>query len=81
MIKAFSHVVGRDLPYDVVARRPGDVLDLTANPSLANEELKWKTELKMEDACADLWKWVKNNPAGYRQEPPAEFLEALKKAK
>lgn len=81
MIKAFSHVVGRDLPYEVVGRRQGDVLDLTANPALANKELKWKTELKMEDACADLWKWVKNNPKGYRQDPPAAFIEALRKTR
>ncbi|KND92432.1 Bifunctional protein GAL10 [Tolypocladium ophioglossoides CBS 100239] len=78
MIKAFSAVVGRDLKYEVVARRQGDVLDLTANPSLANEELKWKTELTMEKACEDLWRWVDNNPQGYRQEPPAELLAAIK---
>ncbi|KAK5657653.1 hypothetical protein OQA88_2725 [Cercophora sp. LCS_1] len=81
MIKAFSHVVGRDLPYQVVERRQGDVLDLTANPALANEELGWKTELTLEDACADLWRWVENNPQGYRQDPPAAFLEALKAGK
>lgn len=79
MIKAFSAVVGRDMPYEVVARRQGDVLDLTANPALANKELNWKTELRMEDACADLWRWVSNNPKGYRQDPPAELLAALKK--
>ncbi|TLS27724.1 hypothetical protein PpBr36_01448 [Pyricularia pennisetigena] len=79
MIKAFSSVVGRDLPYEVVPRRQGDVLDLTANPALANKELGWKTELRMEDACQDLWKWVKNNPKGYRQDPPQEFVAALKK--
>ncbi|KAF2744207.1 UDP-glucose 4-epimerase [Sporormia fimetaria CBS 119925] len=79
MIKAFSKVVGRDLPYEVVGRRQGDVLDLTANPSLANEELKWKTELTLEDACADLWKWTENNPEGYNQDPPKEFVDALKK--
>lgn len=81
MIKAFSKVVGRDLPYEVVARRTGDVLNLTAHPSLANEELKWKTELTMEKACEDLWRWVSNNPQGYRQEPPAEFLAAIKTPK
>lgn len=81
MIKAFSHVVGRDLPYEVVERRQGDVLDLTANPALANEELGWKTELTLEDACADLWRWVENNPQGYRQEPPTKFVEALKAGK
>ncbi|KAJ4021357.1 UDP-glucose-4-epimerase [Fusarium irregulare] len=81
IIKAFSKVVGRDLPYEVRPRRQGDVLDLTANPTLANKELNWKTELTMEEACDDLWRWVKNNPKGYRQEPPAELLEAVKSSK
>ncbi|KAF2121467.1 UDP-glucose 4-epimerase [Lophiotrema nucula] len=79
MVKAFSKVVGHDLPYQVVDRRAGDVLDLTANPTLANQELKWKTKLTLEDACADLWKWTENNPEGYNQQPPKEFLAALKK--
>ncbi|KAI1430258.1 hypothetical protein F5Y12DRAFT_13529 [Xylaria sp. FL1777] len=78
IIKAFSAIVGRDLAYEVVPRRQGDVLDLTANPTRANVELNWKTELTMEKACEDLWRWVSNNPKGYRQEPPAEFLNALK---
>ncbi|RAL65739.1 hypothetical protein DID88_005407 [Monilinia fructigena] len=80
MVKAFSHVVGRDLPYEVVGRRAGDVLDLTANPSRANEELRWKTELTLEDACEHLWKWVHNNPQGYRQDPPKELLKAVKES-
>lgn len=78
MIKAFSAAVGRELPYEVVGRRAGDVLDLTANPSRANHELGWKTERTLEDACEDLWRWVKNNPQGYRQEPPQELLLKLK---
>jgi UDP-glucose 4-epimerase len=81
MIKAFSKIVGRDLPYQVVERRQGDVLDLTADPTLANKELGWKTKLTLEDACDDLWRWVENNPKGYRQDPPALFLEALKTSK
>ncbi|KAK5276818.1 UDP-glucose-4-epimerase, partial [Cryomyces antarcticus] len=81
MIKSFSHAVGRDLPYEVVGRRAGDVLDLTANPKRANEELKWKAKLTLEDACEDLWRWTKKNPQGYRQQPPAEFLEKLKAGK
>lgn len=79
MIKAFSTVVGHPLKYEVVGRRAGDVLDLTANPARANEELGWKTELTLENACEDLWRWVSNNPKGYRQEPPAELLEKVKK--
>ncbi|KAL3427225.1 udp-glucose 4-epimerase [Phlyctema vagabunda] len=81
MIAAFSKVVGRPLKYEVVDRRAGDVLDLTANPHRANEELGWKTELTLEDACEDLWRWVSNNPQGYRQDPPQELVQAVKEGK
>jgi UDP-glucose 4-epimerase len=81
MIKAFSKSVGRDLPYDVVERRPGDVLDLTSNPSRANKELGWKAKRTMEDACDDLWRWTENNPEGYRQQPPKHLLERLESLK
>lgn len=81
MIKAFSHAVGRDLPYQVVARRAGDVLNLTANPTRANEDLNWTAEKTLEEACEDLWRWTENNPQGYRQSPPKELLEKVKGAK
>jgi UDP-glucose 4-epimerase len=91
MIKAFSDVVRSDreldpkymlhdkvvLPYELAPRRQGDVLDLTANPSKANAELNWKTELTMEKACEDLWKWVHNNPQGYRQDIKDELKAQL----
>ncbi|MCJ1311803.1 UDP-glucose-4-epimerase [Agyrium rufum] len=79
MIKAFSTAVGRDLPYEVVGRRAGDVLNLTANPARANKELGWRAELGLEESCRDLWRWTEHNPKGYRQEPPGEFVEALRK--
>jgi len=81
MVKAFSSAAGRDLPYEVVGRRAGDVLDLTANPSRANKELGWKADRNLEQACVDLWRWTENNPQGYRQQPPKEFLEKLKGSK
>ncbi|EDN03091.1 UDP-glucose 4-epimerase [Histoplasma mississippiense (nom. inval.)] len=81
MIKAFSAAVGRDLPYEVVGRRAGDVLDLTGNPSRANRELGWKATRTLEEACEDLWRWTKNNPAGYRQQPPQDLLDKLKEGK
>lgn len=63
---AFCKAVGRELPYEVVGRRAGDVLDLTANPTRANEELKWKAHFTIEDACNDLWKWTTENPFGFQ---------------
>lgn len=57
MIKAFSAAVGRDLKYETAERRKGDVLDLTAVPKRANEELGWKAEMTLEQACVDLWHW------------------------
>ncbi|RMZ86342.1 hypothetical protein DV736_g6430, partial [Chaetothyriales sp. CBS 134916] len=81
MIKAFSKSVGHDLKYEVVGRRPGDVLDLTSNPTRANNELGWKAKKTMEDACDDLWRWTENNPTGYRQQPPQHLLDRLEELK
>lgn len=81
MVKAFSTAVGRDLPYEVVGRRAGDVLNLTADPRRANKELDWHAKLTLEDACKDLWRWTENNPDGYRKPPPKEFVDALKQKK
>jgi len=81
MVKAFSHAVGRDLPYEVVGRRAGDVLNLTANPSRANSELAWETKRTLVDACEDLWRWTENNPEGYRQQPPKQFVDEALKAR
>ncbi|KAF8977685.1 hypothetical protein BGZ46_007181 [Entomortierella lignicola] len=65
MIKAFNKAVGRELPYVLTVRRPGDVPNLTADPRLANKELNWKAEKSLDEMCADLWRWQRNNPSGY----------------
>lgn len=62
---AFCDAIGRKLPFEIVERRAGDVLNLTANPKRANEELKWKALLSINDACADLWRWTSKNPSGF----------------
>ncbi|EEB06731.1 UDP-glucose 4-epimerase Gal10 [Schizosaccharomyces japonicus yFS275] len=65
MLNAFSKAVGRNLPYKVVARRDGDVVNLTANPGRANQELGWKTHRSIDQLCQDTWKWQSQNPFGY----------------
>ncbi|CAI1812597.1 hypothetical protein SEUBUCD646_0B01350 [Saccharomyces eubayanus] len=64
--RAFCKASGIDLPYEVTGRRAGDVLNLTAKPDRAKRELKWQTELQVEDSCKDLWKWATENPFGYQ---------------
>lgn len=77
MVHAFEKAVGRKLPYKIVDRRPGDVPDLTADPTKANKELNWKPEYSLEEACATLWNWQSKNPnglEGYPSEAPAECV-------
>ncbi|GAB3051041.1 UDP-glucose 4-epimerase GalE [Intrasporangium mesophilum] len=65
MLHAFERAVGRELPYRVVARRPGDVAVSFADPSRANAELGWTAERTIDDMCADSWRWQSANPNGY----------------
>ncbi|KAI9262069.1 UDP-glucose 4-epimerase [Sporodiniella umbellata] len=77
MIAGFNKAVGRELAYKLVARRSGDVPNLTADPTKANKELNWKAELSLEDACISLWNWQSNNPDGldgYPSEAPTECI-------
>ncbi|KAF8923245.1 UDP-glucose 4-epimerase [Dissophora ornata] len=69
MVKAFNKAVGRELPFVVTGRRPGDVPNLTADPRLANKELNWKAEKTLDEMCADLWRWQRHNPMGYNTTP------------
>ena len=65
LVHAFEKAAGRDIPYEIVARRPGDVAQLYADPSLAQRLLGWKTKLDVEAMCRDAWRWQSRNPDGY----------------
>jgi UDP-glucose 4-epimerase len=65
LLHAFEKAVGRELPYEVVARRPGDVATSYADPAKANAELGWRTTKSVEEMCADTWRWQSQNPEGY----------------
>ena len=68
LLHAFEKAVGRELPYEVVARRPGDVASSYADPAKANAELGWRTTRTVEDMCADTWRWQSQNPQGFAGE-------------
>jgi UDP-glucose 4-epimerase len=65
MLAAFGRAVGRDLPYEVVGRRPGDIAASYADPSRAQAELGWTATRTIDDMCADSWRWQEQNPNGY----------------
>ena len=64
LVRAFEQASGRAVPYDVVARRPGDVAACYADPTLAQQLLGWKAERSLADMCADSWRWQSQNPNG-----------------
>jgi UDP-glucose 4-epimerase len=55
----FEKVNGLKLNYKIAPRRPGDVVAIYADTTLANKELGWKAERKLEDTLATAWKWEK----------------------
>lgn len=66
MIKAFSRVCGKDIPYVVKPRRPGDIAVCYADVTLAKEELGWTAKRGLDEMCEDAWRWQQNNPNGYK---------------
>ena len=57
LVRAFSAASGRPVPYRVVGRRPGDIAQCYADPSLARETLGWQAQLGIDAMCADAWRW------------------------
>ena len=67
MVKAFSEASGREIPYKITARRPGDIATCYSDPSKANKELGWKAEKGIKEMCEDSWRWQSQNPKGYEE--------------
>ena len=66
MIKAFEKASGRDVPYEIVDRRPGDIAECWADPSKAKKELGWEAEYGIDEMCQHAWNWQSKNPNGYK---------------
>ncbi len=69
VISAFEQAAGRPIPYQVVARRAGDLPAFWADPTRAHEELGWRATRTIEEMCADTWRWQSANPHGYEDLP------------
>lgn len=62
---AFSKACGRELPYEIVPRRAGDIAQCWADPTRAYNELGWKAYRTLDEMTADTWRWQSQNPNGY----------------
>ena len=67
MVKAFEKTTGKKIPYKIMPRRPGDIDECYADPSLAHQLLGFKAEKTLEDMCKDAMNWQTKNPNGYEE--------------
>lgn len=65
IVKAFSKAYGKELPYKIAPRRPGDLAVCFSDPSKAKEVLGWEAKRGIDDMCRDSWNWQSKNPNGY----------------
>ncbi len=64
-VKAFERASGRPIPYEIVARRPGDAATTFCDPGLARTELGWTAVRDLDAMCRDSWRWQSQNPDGF----------------
>jgi len=57
VVKTYEEESGRPVPYEIVARRSGDVAANWADVSKAEAELGWKATRDLADMCRDSWHW------------------------
>jgi UDP-glucose 4-epimerase len=57
LIEKFMKATGVKLNYEIGPRRPGDIEKIFADSSKSKKILGWQSELSMETALADAWRW------------------------
>ncbi|MDD5952351.1 MAG: UDP-glucose 4-epimerase GalE [Oscillospiraceae bacterium] len=67
VLHAYEQAVGKELPYEIVGRRAGDIAICYADPEKAARELHWRAERTLEQMCRDAWNWQTKNPNGYKE--------------
>lgn len=57
VVRAFERASGREVPYEIVARRTGDVAYSYASPDKARLILGWQARRGLDEMCASAWRW------------------------
>ena len=67
IVEAFRKATGKEIPYVITDRRPGDIPECYADPAKAKAELGWEAKKTLADMAEDSWRWQKQNPNGYEE--------------
>jgi UDP-glucose 4-epimerase len=65
VVAAYARASGREVPYRIMPRRPGDVAACWADPARAHEVLGWRARYDLARMCEDSWRWQSRNPQGF----------------
>ena len=65
VVRAYERHSGRPVPYEIVARRAGDVAACYADVAAAQQLLAWRATRDLDQMCADSWRWQQMNPDGF----------------
>jgi len=67
LISAFEKAAEKEIPYQILPRREGDIALCYATSEKANKELGWSAERNIDDTCIDSWRWQSQNPNGFNK--------------
>ena len=59
VIRSFERSTGMKLNYKIMERRPGDVEQVWADTTFANDELGWRAERTLDEMTLSAWNWEK----------------------
>ena len=59
VLKTYEQISGKEIKYEFVNRREGDVNTVLADPVKANKKLNWRAELSLEEMCKDSWNFIR----------------------
>ena len=65
VVHAFEAASGKNVPYKIMPRRPGDISKTYADPTKAQAELGWMANRNLHQMMRDAWRWQSQNPQGY----------------
>ena len=60
IIQSFERATGEKVPHRITDRREGDIEQIFADTSFANQELGWKSESTLDETLHSAWKWQEN---------------------